>query len=84
MQLIDELTNLTTQKLPEGMHGFPVVNAVCNSTGYTHLKVYCDQTSSDIKTQFVTKSLSTLRVLHHLKLSTCGRHWLERCSRTLK
>jgi hypothetical protein len=66
------------------MHGFPVVNAVCNSTGYTHLKVYCDQTSSDIKTQFVTKSLSTLRVWRHLKLSTCGRHWLERCSRSLK
>jgi hypothetical protein len=44
------------------------------------LKICFDQTNGGITAQFVTKRLSTLQVLCHLKPITRGHHWLVRCS----
>jgi hypothetical protein len=38
-------------------------NTGCNRIRYTNLKMYCDQTNSDITTQFVAECLPTLQVL---------------------
>jgi hypothetical protein len=34
----------------------------CNRIKYTNLKIYCDQTNSNITTQFLTEYLLTLRI----------------------
>jgi hypothetical protein len=36
-------------------------NTGCNRTKYTALKIYCDQTNSNITTQFLTEHLLTLQ-----------------------
>jgi hypothetical protein len=35
----------------------------CNRIRYTTLKIYCDQTNSNIKIQFLTEHLLTLQIL---------------------
>jgi hypothetical protein len=59
-------------------------NTGCNKIRYTTLKIYCDQTNSNITTQFVTEHLLTLQVLRHLKPSTHGHHYVVRCSHPSK
>jgi dimeric dUTPase (all-alpha-NTP-PPase superfamily) len=36
-------------------------NTVCNRIRYTNLKIYCDQMSSNITTQFLTEHLLTIQ-----------------------
>jgi hypothetical protein len=56
----------------------------CNRIRYITLKIYCDQTNRNITTQFVTEHLLTLQVLHHMKPSTRGHHYVALCSHTSK
>jgi hypothetical protein len=39
-------------------------NTGCNRIRHTHLKIYCDQTNSNITTQFVTEHLLKLQVFY--------------------
>jgi hypothetical protein len=48
------------------------------------LKIYCDQTKSNITAQFVAEHLLTLQVLRHLKPSTRGHHYVALCSHPSK
>jgi hypothetical protein len=59
-------------------------NTGCNIIRYTTLKIYCDQTNSNITTQFVIEHLLTLQVLRHLKPSTHGHHYVACCSHPSK
>jgi hypothetical protein len=47
----------------------------CNRIRYTNFKIYCDQTSSDIITQFVTEYLSALQVCATWKLVPVVGTW---------
>jgi hypothetical protein len=38
-----------------------LANTGCNRIRYTTLKIYCDQTNSNITTQFLTEHLLTLQ-----------------------
>jgi hypothetical protein len=59
-------------------------NTGCNRIRHKNVKIYCDQTNSDIRTQFITERLLTIQVMRHLKPSTRCHHWLVRCSRPTK
>jgi hypothetical protein len=49
-------------------------NTGCNRIRYTNLKIYCDQTNSNITTQFLTEHLLTLQDL--FSSVQYGYHWL--------
>jgi hypothetical protein len=52
----------------------PIINYTrCNRIRYTTLKIYCDQTNSNITTQFLTEHLLTLQIfLEVLNMAATG------------
>jgi hypothetical protein len=52
-------------------------NAECNRIRYTTLKIYCDQTNTNITTQFLTEHFLTLQLFYKCSIWLpwlCGRH----------